>query len=338
MKAVALTRYLPIDDPASLVEVELPQPIPGANDLLVRVEAVSVNPVDTKVRSPRPLVEAQPKVLGYDAAGTVEAIGTAVDGFRPGDRVYYAGDITRPGSNAQFQLVDARLVGHAPRSIDPADAAALPLTVLTAWELLFQRMPFDSEQGGKDKSLLIIGGAGGVGSIAIQLARRAGFTVIATASRGETIEWCRSLGASHVIDHRQPLEPQLQVLGFEHVDAVLNLADTDRYWDVIGEILAPQGHVGLIVEPVGALKIGDPYKAKAIGIHWEMMFARPRFKTADQAEQGRILERVAALIDAGALRSTRCETLMPINAANLREAHRRLESGRTIGKLVLTGW
>ena len=331
MKAVALTRYLPIDDPQSLLDVELPTPTPGAHDLLVRVEAVSVNPVDTKVRSPKPQVEAQPKVLGYDAAGVVEAVGASAAGFQPGDRVYYAGDVTRSGSNAQLQLVDARLVGHAPKSIGAADAAALPLTLLTAWELLFQRMPFDSEHGGQGKSLLIIGGAGGVGSIAIQLARRAGFTVIASASRDETIDWCRSMGAQHVINHRQPLAAQLQALGFEQVDAVLNLADTDHYWDAIGQLLAPQGHVGLIVEPVGALKIGDPYKAKAIGIHWEMMFARPRFKTADQAEQGRILERVAGLIDAGELRSTRTETLAPINAANLREAHRRLESGSTIG-------
>jgi NADPH2:quinone reductase len=338
MKAVALARYLPIDDPQSLLDVELPTPTPGAHDLLVRVEAVSVNPVDTKVRSPKPQVEAQPKVLGYDAAGVVEAVGASAAGFQPGDRVYYAGDVTRSGSNAQFQLVDARLVGHAPKSIGAADAAALPLTLLTAWELLFQRMPFDSEHGGQGKSLLIIGGAGGVGSIAIQLARRAGFTVIASASRDETIDWCRSMGAQHVINHRQPLAAQLQALGFEQVDAVLNLADTDHYWDAIGQLLAPQGHVGLIVEPVGALKIGDPYKAKAIGIHWEMMFARPRFKTADQAEQGRILERVAGLIDAGELRSTRTETLAPINAANLREAHRRLESGSTIGKLALAGW
>jgi NADPH:quinone reductase len=338
MKAVALTRYLPIDDPQSLLDVELPTPAPGEHDLLVRVEAVSVNPVDTKVRSPKPQVEVQPKVLGYDAAGTVEAIGASVSGFKPGDRVYYAGDVTRAGSNAEFQLVDARVVGHAPGSIDAAGAAALPLTTITAWELLFQRMPFDSEQGGEGKSLLVIGGAGGVGSIAIQLARRAGFRVIATASRAETIDWCRGLGAEHVINHRQPLASQLQALGFAQVDAVLNLADTDRYWDTIGEILAPQGHVGLIVEPTGALKIGDPYKAKAIGIHWEMMFARPRFKTADQAEQGRILDRVAALIDAGELRSTQTEMLTPINAANLREAHRRLESGTTIGKLVLAGW
>jgi len=338
MKAVALTRYLPIDDPASLVDVDLPMPEPGEHDLLVRVEAVSVNPVDTKVRSPKPQVEAQPKVLGYDAAGVIESVGMKVEGFRVGDHVYYAGDITRAGSNAQYQAVDARLVGHAPQSLGFADAAALPLTTLTAWELLFQRMPFDSEHGGEGKTMLVIGGAGGVGSIAIQLARRAGFTVIATASRDETAAWCRTMGAQHVIDHHEPLAPQLEALGFAQVDAVTNLANSERYWETVGEILAPQGHVGLIVEPAKALNIGDPYKAKAIGIHWEMMFTRPRFKTADQAEQGRILDRVAALIDAGELRGTRTETLAPISALNLREAHRRLESGSSIGKLVLAGW
>jgi NADPH2:quinone reductase len=349
MKAVALTRYLPIDDPLSLVDVELPDPAaPTGHDLLVRVEAVSVNPVDTKVRSPKAQVEAQPKVLGYDAAGVVEAVGESVRRFRPGDRVYYAGDITRPGSNAQLQLVDERVVGHAPKSLDAAHAAALPLTALTAWELLFQRMPFsseagsseraDSERSGAAKTLLVIAGAGGVGSIAIQLARRAGFTVIATASRAETIEWCKAMGAHHVIDHRQPLPPQLAALGFSTVDSALNLADTGRYWDVLGELLAPLGHVGLIVEPSEALRIGDPYKAKSIGIHWEMMFARTRFRTADMDEQGRILDRVAALIDAGELHGTRHDALSPINAGNLREAHRRLESGTTIGKLVLSGW
>jgi len=338
MKAVALTRYLPIDDPASLVDTELPTPVPGAHDLLVRVEAVSVNPVDTKIRAPKPQAEAQPKVLGYDAAGVVEAIGAGVQGFRPGDRVYYAGDVTRPGSNAEYQLVDARLVAAMPRSLDFAQAAALPLVAITAWELLFQRMPFDSEHGGNGKALLVIAGAGGVGSIMIQLARRAGFTVIATASRPETVAWCRAMGAQHVIDHREPLTPQLAALGFAEVDAAVNLADTDRYWDELGELLAPQGHVGLIVEPKGALKIGDPYKAKCIGIHWEMMFARPRYRTRDMAEQGRILDRIAALLDAGELKSIQHDTLAPINATHLREAHRRLESGRTIGKLTLAGW
>jgi len=243
MKAVALTRYLPIDDPQSLFDVELPTPAPGGRDLLVRVEAVSVNPVDTKLRAPKPHVEAQPKVLGYDAAGTVEAVGSAVAGFKPGDRVYYAGDVTRPGSNAQFQLVDAQLAAAMPRSLDFADAAALPLVAITAWELLFQRMPFDSEHGGEGQSLLVIGGAGGVGSIAIQLARRAGFTVIATASRADSTDWCRAMGAQHVVNHRQPLAPQLAALGFATIDAALNLADTDAYWDELGALLAPQGHV-----------------------------------------------------------------------------------------------
>ena len=338
MKAVALTRYLPIDDPQSLVDVELPAPTASGHDLLVRVEAISVNPVDTKVRSPKPQVEAQPRVLGFDAAGVVEAVGEDVTRFKVGDRVYYAGDITRPGTNSELHLVDERIVGAAPASLSAAQAAALPRTAITAWELLFQRMPFDADNGGRGKSLLIIAGAGGVGSIAIQIAKRAGFSVIATASRSESVEWCRQMGADHVIDHRQPLAPQLKALGFEQVDAALNLADTDRYWETLGEVLAPQGHVGLIVEPSGALKIGDPYKAKCIGIHWEMMFSRPRFKTPDMVEQGKILDRVAQLIDAGELKGTHTETLGKIDAANMRETHRRLESGTTIGKLVLAGW
>lgn len=338
MKAVALTRYLPIHDPQSLVDVELPEPKPGAHDLLVRIEAVSVNPVDTKLRAPKPQVEAQPRVLGFDAAGVVEAVGAEVSGFKPGDAVYYAGDVTRPGSNAQFQLVDARLVARKPISLDFPAAAALPLTAITAWELLFERMPYAFEGGGEGKTLLVIGGAGGVGSIAIQLAKLAGFSVIATASRAETIAWCRSLGADRAINHREPLPLQLQELGITAIDAALNLADTDRYWTELGELLAPQGHVGLIVEPKGELRIGDPYKMKCIGIHWEHMFARPRFRTADMAEQGRILARVAELVDAGKLRGTQTATLSPIDAANLREAHRRLESGTTIGKLTLSGW
>lgn len=338
MKAVALTRYLPIDDPHSLVDVELAAPSPGRHDLLVRIEAVSVNPVDTKVRAAGPRVEPQPRVLGYDAAGVVEAVGADVAGFRPGDAVYYAGDITRPGSNAQLQLVDARIAAHKPHSLDFAQAAALPLTVLTAWELLFERMGYAFEGGGTGKTLLVIGGAGGVGSVAIQLARLAGFSVIATASREASVAWCRELGANHVIDHRQPLAPQLQALGLGAVEAALNLADTDHYWTELGELLAPQGRVGLIVEPAGPLHIGDPYKAKCIGIHWEFMFARPRLGPGEMAGQGRILARVAELVDAGRLRTTLRDALSPINATNLREAHRRLESGRSIGKLVLSGW
>lgn len=338
MKAVALTRYLPIDDPQSLQDLTLPEPRPGPRDLLVRIEAVSVNPVDAKLRAPRPQVEAQPRVLGFDAAGVVEAVGSEVTLFQPGDEVYYAGDVTRPGCNAQYQLVDERLAGPKPTTLDFAEAAALPLTTITAWELLFERMPFDFDAEDNGRSLLVIGGAGGVGSIAIQLARHAGFRVIATASRAQSADWCRKLGAHEVIDHRQPLAPQLQALGLDTVDAAINLADTDRYWDALGELLAPQGHVGLIVEPAGALRIGDPYKAKCIGVHWEFMFARPRFRTADMIRHHQILARVGSLVEAGELRSTLTEVLGPINAANLREAHRRMESGGTIGKLALAGW
>jgi len=338
MKAIALTRYLPIDDPESLVDVELPRPCASGHDLLVRIEAVSVNPVDTKVRAPRPEVEAQPKVLGFDAAGVVEAIGADVTLFKPGDAVFYAGDITRSGSNAEYQLVDERIVGHKPRSLDFARAAALPLTSITAWELMFDRMRLDPDGRDAGKSLLIIGGAGGVGSIAIQLARRAGLVVIATASRPETIDWVRRMGAQHVVDHRKALGPELAALGFKHVDAIVNLADTDRYWTTIGELIAPQGQVGLIVEPKGALAIGGPFKAKCVGIHWETMFGRARFKTADLIEQHRLLDRIAALVDAGEIRTTHTETLGKIDAANLRAAHARIESGTTIGKLALEGW
>ncbi|MEP7041810.1 MAG: zinc-binding alcohol dehydrogenase family protein [Dokdonella sp.] len=338
MKAVGLTRYLPIDDAESLLDIEVAKPEPGAHDLRVRVEGVSVNPVDTKVRSPKPQVEAVPKILGYDSAGIVEAVGDAVTLFKPGDAVYYAGDITRSGSNAQYQLVDERIVGKKPRTLDFAQAAALPLTTITAWELLFHRMGYDADGADAGKSLLIIGAAGGVGSMAIQLARRAGFTTIATASRPQTVAWCRAMGAQHVIDHRQPLAAQLEALGFAQVDAIANLADTTKYWQAMGELIAPQGRFGLIVEPSAALNIGDPLKAKCVSIHWEMMFARARFETADRVEQHRLLDRVADLIDAGELKGTHTETLGTINATNLREAHRRLESGTTIGKLALAGW
>ncbi|MCR6687301.1 zinc-binding alcohol dehydrogenase family protein [Pseudoxanthomonas sp.] len=338
MRAVGLTRYLPIDDPQSLQDLELPMPEPGEFDLRVRVEAVSVNPVDAKLRAPKDQVEPQPRVLGFDAAGVVEAVGPGVTLFQPGDEVYYAGDVTRPGSNARYQLVDERLAGAKPTTLDFAEAAALPLTTITAWELLFERMPFDFDAEDNGRSLLVIGGAGGVGSIAIQLARHAGFRVVATASRPQTRDWCLAMGAQHVVDHRQPLGPQLQALGLPEVDVVLNLADTDLYWDTIGQLLAPQGHVGLIVEPAGPLRIGDPYKAKCIGMHWEFMFARPRFRTADMICHHRILNRVGSLVEAGELKTTLTEVLGPIDAATLREAHRRLESGTTIGKLALAGW
>lgn len=337
MKAVALTRYLPIEDPASLVDVDLPDPTATGHDLLVRVEAISVNPVDTKVRAPKAQVEAQPKVLGWDAAGTVIAVGDAVTSFKPGDAVCYAGDITRQGSNAQLQLVDERIVGRKPDTLDFAQAAALPLTTLTAWELLFDRFGFDADGGDRSRSLLIIAGAGGLGSIAIQLARRAGLTVIATASRPETVTWCRSMGADHVIDHRRPLRPQLEAAGFRHVDAIACFTGAEAYWAQMADVVAPQGRIGLVVGLRAPLDL-ELIKNKSASVHWEFMFTRAMFGTADMRRQHEILTLAADLVDRGELSTTVAETLRPINAANLREAHRRLESGTTIGKLVLEGW
>jgi NADPH:quinone reductase len=337
MKAVALTRYLPINDPQSLIDVELPRPEAKGHDLLVRVEAISVNPVDTKVRAPKDKVEAEPRVLGYDAAGVVEAVGEAVTLFRPGDRIYYAGDITRPGTNSQLHLVDERIVGQMPKSLDFAQAAALPLTGITAWEALFDRLAIDPDGGNKDESILIIGGAGGVGSVAIQLAKWAGLTVIATASRPESSAWIRELGAAHVVNHHESLTEQVRALGFNHVDHILCLNATDQHWTAMAELIAPQGLICSIVEADGPLDLA-PLKSKSAGFIWEFMFTRSMYQTADMSEQHALLNRITALIDGGTIRTTAAETIRPINAANLRRAHAIIESGATIGKLVLAEW
>ncbi|MFA6956982.1 MAG: zinc-binding alcohol dehydrogenase family protein [Thermoanaerobaculia bacterium] len=337
MKAVGLTRYLPIDDPESLVDVELSDPVATGRDLLVRVKAVSVNPVDTKVRRPRPEVEPTPKVLGWDAAGVVEAVGDEVTMFRPGDEVWYAGDITRAGCHSELHLVDERIVALKPRSLDFASAAAMPLTSLTVFEALFTRMGVDPDGGDRGRTLLIIGGAGGVGSIGIQAAKLAGLTVIATASRAETRAWCSSLGADHVVDHTRPLRDGIESLGLGDVDLILNASDTSRYWDACCDLIATQGTICSIVSTTGPVDI-QPLMAKSATFAWELMFTRARFRTSDMIEQHRILSLVAALVDAGTIRTTVTEVLRPIDAANLRIAHRQLEEGRMIGKLALEGW
>ena len=337
MKAVALTRYLPIADPESLVDVTLPDPVPTGHDLLVRVAAVSVNPVDTKQRAPSAKVEAQPRVLGWDAAGTVAAVGPEVRLFKPGDEVYYAGDVTRQGSNSELQLVDERIVARKPRTLDFAQAAAIPLTAITAWECYFDRMKIDPGGAHRGATLLIIGGAGGVGSIGIQIAKVAGLKVIATASRPETVAWVKELGADHVVDHSQPLRPQIEALGLKFVDYIANFNDTDRYWEQMGDLIRPQGAISLIVGNRGPLA-QEGVRGKSATICWELMFTRQRFKTPDMIEQQRLLTRVAELIDGGRIRGTLRETLRPINAANLRAAHAKLESGTMIGKLVVAGW
>lgn len=337
MKAVALTHYLPVSDPQSLFDTELPTPLPTAHDLLVHVEAISVNPVDTKVRAPKDQVESAPRVLGWDAAGVVEAIGPDATRFKPGDEVYYAGDITRPGSNSEYQLVDERIVGHKPHTLSFAEAAALPLTTITAWETLFERLNIDRHGANHGQSSLIIGGAGGVGSIAIQLARWAGLVVIATASRPETQAWVTSLGAHHVVDHRDHLPTQLSALNFAAVHFIANFSNTDIYWSVMTELIRPQGKIVGIVENSGPIELGL-LKSKSASFAWEFMFTRAMYRTPDMAAQGHLLDEAAALVDTQKLRTTLTETLTPINAVNLRQAHAKLESGRSIGKLALAGW
>ena len=325
MKAVAQTGT----DIASLNDIELPKPTPSGRDLLVQVEAVSVNPVDTKQRKSG---SPSPRVLGWDAAGTVAAVGPQVTLFKPGDAVYYAGDVTRPGCDSEYHLVDERIVGRKPQKLDFAQAAAIPLTAITAWEAFFDRMKVQ-----KGRSLLIIGGAGGVGSIAIQLAKIAELKVIATASRAETIAWCKELGADHVIDHRKPMRPQIEALGMKNVDYIANFNEVDEHWATIGDLIAPQGAIVLIVSNKAPLNV-DAVRAKSAAICFELMFTRPRFQTHDMIEQHKLLNQVADWLDSGKLRGTLKQTLSPINAANLRKAHAQLESGTMIGKLVLKGW
>ena len=339
MRAVAFKKALPANDPAALVDVILDRPMPGPRDLLVKVAAVSVNPADTKTRR-RGDPEGGLSVLGWDAAGVVEAVGSEAALFKAGDAVFYAGSIMRPGTNSEYHLVDERIVGRKPSSLSFAEAAALPLTALTAWELLFDRIGVKRGEGADRRSLLIIGGAGGVGSIAIQIARQlTELTVIATASRPETEAWVRALGAHHVINHNRPLAPQLAHLGFPVVDIIIVLAGTDQNAEQLGELIAPEGHVGLIERP-DALKSFDPALLffKSVSIHLELMFTRARYATPTMIRQHQILNEVADLIDQGVLRTTLGRIVGPIDAANLREAHILSESSAVIGKLVLSGW
>jgi len=311
-------------------EIELPKPAPAGRDLLVKIEAISVNPVDYKQRK---VDSPAPRVLGWDAAGTVEAAGPETTLFKPGDAVYYAGDVTRPGANSEFHLVDERIVGRKPGRLDFAQAAAIPLTAITAWEAFFGRMTIDLGGNDSGKSILIIGGAGGVGSIGIQLAKIAGLTVIATASRPESIAWVKELGADEVVDHRKDLPSQVK----NPVDYIANFNDLAQHWAAMGQMIAPQGSMVAIVGNQKPLPM-DAVRSKSATLCWELMFTRARFKTPDMIEQHRLLDQVADWLDSGKLRGTLKETLSPINAANLRKAHEKLESGTMIGKLVLKGW
>ena len=342
MKAIGFHSAQPAGRAGALVDCDVAEPVPGPHDLVVRVDAVSVNPVDTKVRRGAvPLEGAGPHVLGYDASGTVVAVGDAVRRFRTGDAVFYAGVLGRAGSNAERQLVDEHIVGPKPARLSHAEAAAMPLTAITAWELLFDRLrvpprgDIGVEPGTRD-AILIVNGAGGVGSILTQIARRlTSLTVIATASRPETIAWCEDMGAHHVIDHREPLDEGLQRIGIPAVRYVAGLTATDAHRDAIVRALAPQGALALIDDPEHFDIL--PFKLKSLSVHWELMFTRPLFRTPDMERQGRILAEVSALLDDGTLRSTLHDDLGPMNAASLTRAHALVESGRAIGKVVLGG-
>lgn len=337
MKAIGFFHNGPIDRDDALVALDLPDPVPGPRDLLVEVRAVSVNPVDTKVRRNATPPAGEPRILGYDAAGVVRAVGSEVTLFKPGDAVWHAGAIGRPGTNAELHAVDERIVGRKPSSLSFAEAAALPLTAITAWELLFDRLQV-AQGGGDGDAILVTGAAGGVGSILVQLARElTGLTVIGTASRPETQAWVSSLGAHHVIDHAQPLQPQLDAIGLPQVRYVASLTHTDAHYDALVQALAPQGRLGLIDDPATPLDVMK-LKGKSLSLHWEMMFARPMHQTPDMIEQHRLLNAVANLVDAGRLRTTVGEHLGRIDAANLKRAHALIESNRAKGKIVLEGF
>ena len=336
MKAVGYLANFPVDHPEALLDLELPAPVPGVRDLLVRVHAISVNPVETKIRKNSAPPAGEAKVLGWDAVGTVEAIGSSVANFQVGDRVYYAGSIIRPGANSELHTVDERIVARAPATLSDEQAAALPLTTITAYELLFDRLGV-AKGGGAGQTLLVVGGAGGVGSILIQLARQlTALRVIATASRPETRQWCLDLGAHAVIDHSQPLAEALVAGGFGEVDLVASLTQTEHHYTQIIASLKPQGRLGLIDDM--PMLDAMPLKSKALSLHWELMFTRSMFETPDMAEQGKLLAEVAALVDAGRIRSTFSSSFGTINAANLRKAHALIESGKALGKVVLAGF
>jgi NADPH:quinone reductase len=337
MKAVGYKKPSPINDPESLIDIEVPINHAAGRDLLVEVKAVSVNPVDVKVRASTPPDRDEYKILGWDAAGIVKEAGPEASLFKPGDEVYYAGSIARPGTDAEFHLVDERIVGKKPQSLNFPHAAALPLTTITAWELLFDRFAVKREKLADAGRLLIIGAAGGVGSILIQLARKlTSLIVIGTASTPETQQWCLDLGAHHVIDYRKPFAEQLRAIQSPEVEYIASIAATSVHYPGLIDVLAPQGHFGLIDDPASLDAL--PLKRKAASLHWEFMFARSLFETQDMIAQHRLLNEVSELVDAGVIRTTFADSFGAINAANLKKAHALIESGRSRGKIVLEGF
>ena len=336
MKAIGYPKCLPIDQADALIDLEIPPPAaPTGRDILVEIQAVSVNSVDTKVRR-RDDPGATPRILGFDGAGVVRAIGPDCTLFRPGDEVFYAGVVNRSGTNAELHLVDERIVGRKPRNLTFAEAAALPLTTITAWEGLFDRLGVP-QGGGQGQTLLVIGGAGGVGSMVIQIARAlTGLTVVATASRPETAQWCRDLGAHHVVDHHGDIAAEMKALGLRGANLIYSANTTAKNWAAMVDAVAPQGRI-LLIESQAPVDARDVMR-KSVSIHWELMFTRPLFATPDMIEQHRLLNEVAGLVEAGRIRSTMTRNLGKLSAATLKQAHALVESGGMIGKVVLDGF
>lgn len=338
MKAVGFFKHLPIDHPESLLDVEIEAPQASGRDLLVEVKAVSVNPVDTKRRAAGAKPGPELKILGYDAAGVVAAVGPQTQWFKPGDKVYYAGSILRPGSNSQLHLVDERIVGHMPSNLSFAEAAALPLTTITAWEAMFDRMGVSKSGADAGKRLLVLGGAGGVGSIAIQLAKKlARLKIIASASRPESIAWVKKLGANGTVDHTKPLPEQLVALGVPEADYIFCCNNTEQVFALLPRMIVPQGRVCSIVRMAGPVDL-SLLQEKSVSFSWEGMFTRSTFQTPDMEAQHDLLEDAAGMLESGALVTTFAENLGRICAANLKQAHQRIEQGHMIGKLVLEGF
>jgi zinc-binding alcohol dehydrogenase family protein len=337
MKAIGYRTAGPVSAQDSLIDLELPAPVPGPRDLRVAVKAISVNPADVQIRARLSPPAGEVRILGYDAAGVVDAVGSEVTLFKPGDEVFYAGAMNRPGTNSELHLVDERVVGHKPKTLNFSEAAAMPLTSITAWELLFERLAVPYGVKSQTGALLIINGAGGVGSMLTQIARRlTGLTIIATASRPETEAWCRNMGAHHVINHHHPLDQELKKIGIDQVDYVAGLTATDKHLPAIVEAIAPHGRLALIDDP-HVLDIVS-LKRKCVSVHWELMFTHTLYQTPDMITQHRLLDEVAELVDAGLLRTTLTEDSGTINALNLKRVHAAIESGRNIGKTVLSGF
>jgi NADPH2:quinone reductase len=337
MKAVGYYKSKPVDETDSLIDLTLPIPTPSEGELLVKVLAISVNPVDTKQRKRKESSDGAPVILGWDVAGVVEKVGSAVQEFKAGDSVYYAGSILKPGGNSEYHLVDQRIVSKKPESLSFEEAAALPLTILTAYEGLFDQLGIRLDGSDAGRKILIIGGGGGVGSMAIQLAKLAGLRVITTSSRAETTSWVKKLGADLIVDHRQKILPQLTEMEIQNVDFIFNAVNTETYWEQMAELIRPFGKIVSIVESSQPLDL-TLLMRKSVSFSWELMFTRSMFETPDIQKQQKILSHVAALIDEGRLQSTLHTQLSPISAKTLREAHAALESGKTVGKMVLSGW